>query len=162
MSYILLLTILINLCIFNYLILNFNELLININDNINIINIYIKNIEIKNKPINNIYNKFNKELINLENNNIMCNLDCKIEINKIVYFYDNISQFKNIYHMIPLKIEKKENNQCLILYINQPIINNKYNKTNMFKDKRLFTFNYFDDNLCNWYITELSISLWNK
>lgn len=162
MIYYILLTILINLCILNLLILDFNELLININDNINTINIYIKNIEIKNKPINNIYNKFNKELINLENNNIICNLDCKIEINKIVYFYDNISQFKNIYHMIPLKIEKKENNQCLILYINQPIINNKYNKTNMFKDKRLFTFNYFDDNLCNWYITELSISLWNK
>jgi hypothetical protein len=63
--------------------------------------------------------------------------------------------------MIPIKIEKKEKNQCVILYFNQPIINNKYNKTNMNKDKRIFTLNYFDNNLCNWYISDMSISLLN-
>jgi lipoprotein NlpI len=62
--------------------------------------------------------------------------------------------------MIPVKIEKKDNNKCLILYFNKPIINNKYNKTNMNKDKRIFTLDYFNDNLCNWYISNMSISLW--
>lgn len=160
--YIILLVILINLCILNILILDFIELLNKLNINIYHINNFIKNTELKNKPINNIYNKFNKDVLNIENNNINCNLDCKIEINKIIYFYDNVSQFKNVYHMIPIKIEKIEKNQCLIMYFNQPIINNKYNKTNMFKDKRIFTFSYFDDNLCNWYINDMSISLWTK
>lgn len=95
-----------------------------------------------------------------QNNEVKCILDCELEIKNIINFYDNISQFKNIYHMFPIKIKKIKNNECLILYINKPIINNLNNKTNMIKDKRIFSFDY--DNNCNWYINDMSTSLWPK
>lgn len=165
MFYLTLLIIIVNLCILNILILDFINILTNLENNLYQMNIFIKNNAIKNQPFYENLNKFmnNNQIINNNEiiNNNLCYLDCFKEIKKIINFYDNISQFKNIYHMIPIKIEKFEKNKCQILYINQPLLNNKYNKTNMFKDKRIFTFNYFNDNLCDWYISDMSISLWD-
>lgn len=137
---IILLAILLNLCIFNIIILDLIEYVNQLNANTNYI----------------------ISLIHYTNNNsfIHQNLDCETEINKITYFYDNVSQFKDVYIMLPMKIQKITNKECLILYINKPIINNKYNKTNMIKDKRMFTFEH--NNHCEWYITDMSSTLWPK
>lgn len=141
---IILLAILLNLCVFNILILDLIESINQLNINTNYI-------------IALIHHKNNNSLVY---NEPECNLDCESEINKIKYFYDNVSQFKDVYYMLPIKIEKIKNNECLILYINKPIINNKYNKTNMIKDKRIFTFEHNKN--CMWYITDMSSSLWPK
>jgi len=134
---IILLAILLNLCVFNILILDLIES-ININTNYIIALIHQKNNS------------------SLYTNELDCNLDCESEINNIKYFYNNISQFKDVYYMLPIKIEKIKNNECLILYINKPIIN----KTNMIKDKRIFTFEHNKN--CMWYINDMSASLWPK
>jgi len=134
---ILLLAILLNLCDFNILILDLIES-ININTN------YIITL---------IHQKNNNSLIYNEPD---CNLDCESEINNIKYFYNNVSQFKDVYYMLPIKIEKIKNNECLILYINKTIIN----KTNMIKDKRIFTFEHNKNFMC--YINDMSASLWPR
>lgn len=143
----LLFSILFNLCLLNVLFLDFINLLLEFNNNINEIKIILMQNYSNNN--NKIYNE-------------ICNLDCTLEINEIIYFYDNISQFKNTYHMIPNKIEKKNNNQCLIYYFNEPINNNKLNITNTNKDKRIFTFDHSHNNLCEWYIIDMSSSLLSK
>ncbi len=155
MIYYILLILLINLCVLNLLILDFIEVL--------------NRLEIK---INSL-NKNSNKLINLDNhyfsNHNNCLLNCTLELDKITYYYDNLTPYKNIYKMMPVKNEKKNNNECIILYYNIPIPNNKYNKTNMSKDKRIFTFKSYNieqDQLnninCNWYITSMSNSIWGK
>lgn len=141
---IILLAILLNLCIFNIIILDLIESINQLNANTNYI-------------ISLIHNTNNNSLIHQE---LECELDCETEINKITYFYDNVSQFKSVYNMLPMKIQKITNKECLILYINKPIINNKYNITNMIKDKRMFTFEH--DKNCEWYINNMSSSLWPR
>jgi hypothetical protein len=138
---IILLAILLNLCIFNIIILDLIE-------SFNQLNVHTNYI------ISLIHYKNNNSLIHQK---LDCKLDCKKEIHKITYFYDNISQFKDVYIMLPMKIQKITNKKCLILYINKPIINNKYNTTNMIKDKRMFTFKH--NNNCKWYINDMSSSL---
>lgn len=158
MIYYILLTILINLCILNLLILDFIELLTTMEIKIN--NLSQNNSKSINSRImyNDIY------LANKEN----CILNCTFELDKITYYYNNFTPYKNIYKMMPVKNEKKNNNECIILYYNIPILNNKYNKTNMYKDKRIFSFkksiklDQFNNNICNWYITSMSNSIWGK
>ena len=158
MIYYILLTILINLCILNLLILDFIELLTTMEIKIN--NLSQNNSKSINSRImyNDIY------LANKEN----CILNCTLELDKITYYYNNFTPYKNIYKMMPVKNEKKNNNECIILYYNIPILNNKYNKTNMYKDKRIFSFkksiklDQFNNNICNWYITSMSNSIWGK
>lgn len=158
MIYYILLTILINLCILNLLILDFIELLTTMEIKIN--NLSQNNSKSINSRImyNDIY------LANKEN----CILNCTLELDKITYYYNNFTPYKNIYKMMPVKNEKKNNNECIILYYNIPILNNKYNKTNMYKDKRIFSFkksiklDQFNNNICNWYITSISNSIWGK
>lgn len=135
-----LLFILLNLCIINILLLDLLTLVTQLNTNFII--------------------TINQNLNQDKNYEVNCFLNCELEINKITYFYNNISQFKDVYNMLPIKIQKIKNTECLILYINKPIINNQYNKTNMIKDKRIFSFNH--DNSCNWYINDMSASLWPK
>ncbi len=158
MLFITLFTLILNLLILNILVLDFIDILNNVNNNLYKINIFIKNKQIKNTLLS------NKNQIK-NNNTILynhkCQLQCHLEIKKIINYYDNISYFKNIYHMIPVKIQTIKNNQCLILYFNQPLINNKYNINNMNKDKRIFSMNYYNNNVCDWFITDMSISLWN-
>lgn len=155
MIYYILLILLINLCVLNLLILDFIEVL--------------NRLEIK---INSL-NKNSNKLINLDNkhfsNHKNCLLNCTLELDKITYYYDNLTPYKNIYKMMPIKNEKNNNNECIILYYNIPIPNNKYNKTNMYKDKKIFTFKSYNieqDQLnninCNWYITSMSNSIWGK
>jgi hypothetical protein len=141
---IILLAILLNLCIFNIIILDLIESFNQLHAQTNYI-------------ISLIHYKKNNSLIHQK---LDCKLDCEKEIHKITYFYDNISQFKDVYIMLPVKIQTITNTKCLILYINKPIINNKYNKTNMIKDKRMFTFEH--NNNCEWYINDMSSSLWPK
>jgi hypothetical protein len=141
---IILLAILLNLCIFNIIILDLIESFNQLHAQTNYI-------------ISLIHYKKNNSLIHQK---LDCKLDCEKEIHKITYFYDNISQFKDVYIMLPMKIQTITNKKCLILYINKPIINNKYNKTNMIKDKRMFTFEH--NNNCEWYINDMSSSLWPK
>lgn len=161
MIYYILLTILINLCILNLLILDFIELLTKIEIKIN--NLSQNNTQSINSRIisNDIY------FANKEN----CILNCTLELDKIIYYYNNFTPYKNIYKMMPVKNEKKNNNECIILYYNIPIPNNKYNKTNMYKDKRIFSFkksikldnlNNINYNKCNWYIISMSNSIWGK
>jgi hypothetical protein len=157
MIYLTLFILILNLLILNLLVLDFIDILNNIDHNIYKINIFIKNNHIKDSSIK--HDTLSNDILS---NNKECKLQCYLEIKKIIKYYDNISQFKYVYHMIPVKIQTIENNQCLIVYFNQPLINNKYNITNMNKDKRIFSMNYFNDNLCDWYITDMSISLWEK
>lgn len=103
MIYNILLIILINLCILNILILDF-------------INILTK-LELKTKNLNNL-NSTNKKynLINNSNNisqnkyfshHNNCILNCTFELYKITYYYNNLTPYKNIYKMMPIKNEKK-------------------------------------------------------
>jgi hypothetical protein len=141
-----------------------NQLNYKINIELNDIKFLLKNINSKlenekffNNNLINIYlEKENKNI----NKNITCSLNCTQQIKTIINYYENISQFKHSFKLIPLTIQKNNNNSCLLLYINKPIKNNKFKINNMFKDKRLFTFNYFNNNLCDWYISDMSPSLW--
>ena len=170
MIYYILLVILINLCILNLLILDFIEILTNlelkINNINNILNNNLNNLNYLNNNVNNnVNNNANNNVNNNVNNNLNnCILNCTIELDKIIYYYNNLTPYKNIYKMMPVKNEKKNNNQCIILYYNIPVLNNKYNKTNMYKDKRIFTFKYYnsEDNYCISYITTMSDSIWGK
>lgn len=87
---IILLAILLNLCIFNIIILDLIESINQLNANTNYI-------------------------ISLIHQKLDCTLDCESEINKITYFYDNVSQFKDVYSMLPMKIQKITNKECLLL-----------------------------------------------
>lgn len=161
MIYYILLTIFINLCILNLLILDLIELLTKIE--IKITNLSLNyNISINTNNISNDKYFSNKD---------KCILNCTLELDKITYYYNNLTPYKNIYRMMPVKNEKKNNNECIILYYNIPIHNNRYNKTNMYKDKRIFTFkNYIkldqSNNInyksCDWYVTSISNSIWGK
>jgi len=124
-----------------------------------ILNLFIVNITILNiiEHLNNIIIYLNYNIPQIENNNTKkCYLNCHNEINTIKYFYENISQFKNMYYFSPLKIEQLNNNTCQILYIKLP----HYKKQNSYKDIRQFTMDYYIQNsTCYWYITDLSPSL---
>jgi hypothetical protein len=90
--------------------------------------IILLNLSLLNVFIIDIFQLINQILIDIETNkdtkiqlnikNIECNLNCNNEINIIKLFYENISQFKNIYNFAPLKIKKINNNTCQILYNN--------------------------------------------
>lgn len=142
MNNILTLLITLNVCLINFLILDIFQL--------------INNILIKVE-----YYDYTQKKQNL--NSIQCQLNCNEEINTIKSFYENISQFKNIYSFSPINIQQLNNKTCMILYNNIPTRYNKNTKViylTSYKDKRVFSMkSYILNDKCYWYITDMSPSL---
>ena len=152
MLYKILITILVNLCLLNIFILDFITELDKLSLAIYQLSTHFKFINVSSTSLiqNNNNNEKNKNL---------CLLNCSDQLQKIKYFYEKESQFKNKYYMIPIKITNLNNYECRILYYTKPIITNN-RPMNMFKDIRVFKFSHINIYSCSWFITDMSVSLW--
>ena len=157
--YKILITVLINLCIVNVFILDFIKELDNISLAVYQLHNYYK--------ISNITDlkSYTNSINSIKKNNILCTLNCDDQLEMIIHFYSYKSEFKNKLYIFPVKVNKINNNECRVLYYTKPIINHndKYHiPANMRKDNRIFKFSYIYINKCNWYITNISQSLWKS
>lgn len=171
--------ILINLCLLNFLILDQNSILEKLQINIYnlnnhfyksqhnkideiVIQAFLNKTQTRYLAIKNLFQKDNQP-IGTQDYSKQCKLNCHTQIRDITHYYNDISQFKSLYTMMPIKIEQLNDKECNVFFYNKPVSGNKQNINNMSKDKRIFKLDYFlINNLCNWHIKDMSISVLNK
>ena len=93
-------------------------------------------------------NGYNVGSVGGYNVRVKCNLDCNAVQSKAKTYYDTIGEWKNVYTMIPNRVNKVNDTQCDILYTY-----NQIGGSGSGQDKRRFTFN--NDANCNWNVTAM-------